>query len=67
MPGLAELRAAPLGRIAMTYRELPAGAEIVYTTADPALVTALHRWFAAQLTDHGHDAVAGDDHAKHQR
>jgi hypothetical protein len=66
MPGLAELRASAPGKIAFTYRDHPSGAEIVYKSADPALVGALHRWFDAQLTDHGHDAMAGDDHAKHK-
>jgi isopropylmalate/homocitrate/citramalate synthase len=65
MPGLAELRAAAPGQIVIDYRDLPSGAEIVYTSAIPALVVALHRWFDAQLADHGHDAMAGDDHAKH--
>lgn len=65
MPGLAELRAAAPGKIAIEYRDHPSGAEIAYKSADPALVAALHRWFDAQLSDHGHDAVAGDDHARH--
>ncbi len=63
MPGLAQLQSAPPGRVAITYRDIPAGAELAYTTADPALVQALHAWFDAQLSDHGHDAMAG--HMQH--
>lgn len=66
MPGLAQLQAAPPGRVAMEYRDVPAGAEITYATADPALVGALHRWFDAQLADHGHDAVSGNHPASHR-
>lgn len=67
MPGLAQMRAATPGRISISYRDLPAGAEIVYATADPALTRALHLWFDAQLGDHGHDATAGDGTVKHHQ
>ena len=57
MPGLAELRTgAP--RIRIAYRPLPAGAEITFSTRDLHLVTALHRWSGAQLSEHGADAKA---------
>ena len=59
MPGLAELKAAGSGQIGIAYADLKDGAELRYTTASPALVTALHRWFDAQLADHGKDAMAG--------
>lgn len=59
MPGLAALQAAKPGQIAVTYRAIPEGAELTYSTADPPLVTALHDWFDAQVSDHGKDAVAG--------
>jgi hypothetical protein len=55
MPGLAEL-ATGAANIEFSYAKLPDGARISYETSDPRLVDALHRWFAAQLTDHGHDA-----------
>ena len=64
MPGLAELKAAGSGQIGIAYADLKDGAELRYTTASPALVTALHRWFDAQLADHGKDAMAG--HAGHE-
>jgi hypothetical protein len=55
MPGLAALRAGA-GHIAVQYTPLPNGAQIQYTTQDPGLITALHQWFAAQRSDHGHHA-----------
>lgn len=65
MPGLGELKAARPGQIAIDYREVPAGAELRYRTADATLVTALHQWFDAQLADHGADAQPGHDHDMH--
>jgi hypothetical protein len=62
MPGLAQLRAAPPGRISIAYREVPGGAELTYRTGDPQLVRALHAWFDAQLSDHGADAMDGHQH-----
>ena len=56
MPGLAELRQG-YARIEVAYGELPDGAQIRYTTSDPAMVAALHAWFAAQLSDHGGHAM----------
>jgi hypothetical protein len=45
-------------RIRVAYAELPDGARIVFTTSDAHLVTAIHRWFGAQLSEHGTDARA---------
>ncbi|MEP7189364.1 MAG: hypothetical protein ABI901_09265, partial [Roseiflexaceae bacterium] len=56
MAGLTEL-AAGAERITFSYAALPNGAQISYATTDPRLIDALHRWFAAQLADHGHDAM----------
>ena len=61
MPGLAALRTAPRGALNIDYRDLPNGGEIVYRTNDPRLISALHEWFDAQLSDHGHDAMAGHE------
>jgi hypothetical protein len=67
MPGLAALKAAAPGSLSISYREIPDGAELTYQTQDPALVAALHRWFTAQVSDHGPDAVVGhhDGHHHH--
>jgi hypothetical protein len=59
MPGLAELRAGA-GRIDVRYTALPDGAQIRYTTTDATLIDGLHRWFDAQLMDHGADATDHD-------
>lgn len=65
MPGLAELRAAQPGQIAIEYKEVAGGAELTYRTAETKLATALHSWFDAQVSDHGHDAMAGHMHHDH--
>jgi len=62
MPGLAELKAAKPGQIAIEYKDVDAGAELTYRTADSKLVAALHQWFDAQMSDHGADAMAGHMH-----
>lgn len=55
MPGLSEL-AEGSQNIQIQYASLPNGGEIRYLTQDPALISALHDWFAAQRSDHGHHA-----------
>jgi hypothetical protein len=62
MPGLARLQAAKPGQIAISYRDVPAGAELAYRSANPELVAAVHSWFDAQVSDHGRDATAGNPH-----
>lgn len=58
MPGLADLKAAgAAGLLEVTYRELPNGAQIVYTSEDKDVVIALHLWFQAQVVDHGEHAT----------
>ena len=57
MPGLAELQAGA-GKIKVSYAPLPSGAQITFETADVHLLTAIHRWFGAQLSEHGSDAKA---------
>jgi hypothetical protein len=56
MPGLKEL-AADAAKIKVEYAILPNGAQITFTTQDIHLITAIHRWFGAQLSDHGADAT----------
>lgn len=57
MPGLKELEAGA-ARIQVSYAALPNGAQITFVTPDVHLLTAVHRWFGAQLSDHGADARA---------
>jgi len=65
MPGLAQLRAAKPGDIRIAYRDVAGGAELAYRTRKPELVSALHTWFDAQVSDHGADAMAGHEHMHH--
>ncbi len=57
MPGLKELKVGA-SHIKVSYTPLPNGAEITFETTDLHLLTALHRWFGAQLSEHGADAKA---------
>ena len=57
MPGLAELRENP-SRVDVSYSELPAGAQLTFETKHDGMLTAIHRWFGAQLSEHGADARA---------
>ena len=57
MPGLAELQNGA-EHIKVTYADLPDGAEIIFETQDVHLLTAIHHWFGAQLSEHGADAKA---------
>lgn len=59
MPGLAQLKAAD-GKLKVQYRAIPSGATLRYSSADPAVVAAIHHWFAAQRADH-----AAHGHAMH--
>jgi len=62
MPGLAELKAAKPGEVTIAYKDVVGGAELSYRAADAKLTAALHKWFDAQLSDHGADAMAGHRH-----
>jgi len=55
MPGLDILR-THASQIEISYAPLPTGAQLRYTTTDRTVRNALHDWFDAQLSDHGHDA-----------
>lgn len=57
MPGLKDLESAG-SRIRVSYAALADGAEISFSTDDMHLLTAIHRWFGAQLSEHGSDAKA---------
>jgi len=57
MPGLKELQAGA-SHIKVLYAALPNGAEITFEASDIHLLTAIHRWFGAQLSEHGADAKA---------
>ena len=56
MPGLRALHAGSK-RVDVRYADVPNGARITYATGDPALVSAIHAWFKAQVNDHGPHAA----------
>ena len=55
MPGLHELVQGH-ERLRIEYSALEHGGQILYTAEDSAMVLAIHKWFDAQLSDHGHHA-----------
>jgi len=57
MPGMAEMKAAKPGELTVAYHDLDDGAELDYGSHSPAMIAAIHRWFDAQLADHGADAT----------
>ena len=57
MPGLSELQHGA-ERVRVAYADLVDGGEITFRTLDLHLLTAIHRWFGAQLSEHGADARA---------
>jgi hypothetical protein len=62
MPGLKTLE-QNASALSIVPAEVPGGAQLTYSSSDPIVVAALHDWFAAQLADHGADAMSGSmDH-----
>jgi hypothetical protein len=58
MPGVKEL-AAGAARVAVDFAEVTGGAQITYSSADPALVLAIHAWFDQRVADHGMPGMGG--------
>lgn len=58
MPGLKELEAG-VSRVNVTYTDLPDGAQITYSSDEPALVSAIHSWFDRQVADHAMPGMGG--------
>ncbi|MDQ7090422.1 MAG: hypothetical protein Q9M50_07225 [Methylococcales bacterium] len=61
MPGLTTLEGAKKGELSIDYKEIPVGAEILYTSDNLKLVEAIHQWFDAQLSDHARHATMHHD------
>jgi hypothetical protein len=55
MPGLARLRQTA-SRLSIAYHELGDGAALTYSSEDATVIDAVHRWFDAQVSDHGSHA-----------
>jgi hypothetical protein len=62
MPGVKYQSKVKPGQIAITYRNVPGGAAVDYVGRDAATVDAIHKWFDAQLSDHGEDATSMPPH-----
>ena len=56
MPGLRQMRESKTDQLEVTYADTTDGGQITYVAHTPALVDAVHRWFDAQVSDHGADA-----------
>ena len=57
MPGIRELAADP-SHFNVKYTTLRNGAQIAFSSRDMRVITAIHRWFGAQLSEHGADATS---------
>jgi hypothetical protein len=64
MPGLQELERARPGQLRITYKELPNGGQIEYSSDNTGLTEAIHRWFDAQLADHAGALPSLPEHHK---
>lgn len=51
MPGMKQL-AEGADRVNVVYEDVPGGAQITYSSTEPALVSAIHAWFDRQTADH---------------
>lgn len=58
MPGLSVLSANP-DKFSIKYLNVTGGATLEYRSTNPDIISAIHAWFAAQLLDHGSDAMEG--------
>lgn len=57
MPGISELSKGA-ANIRIEYSQILDGAQIAFIADDIHLVTAIHSWFGAQLSDHVSDATS---------
>jgi hypothetical protein len=58
MPGVKQL-ADGAAQVTVVFAPLPNGAQITYSSTDPALISALHAWFDRQSTDHSMPGMGG--------
>ena len=61
MAGLEALKKAEKGTLNIIYKDLPDGAQLDYFSEKADLVTAIHQFFEAQLSDHARHAVSGHE------
>jgi hypothetical protein len=55
MPGVKTLSESP-NKFQVDYQKIADGAKLKFTSRDAKVIQAIHRWFDAQLKDHGKDA-----------
>lgn len=55
MPGLKVLSESK-GKFKVEFKKLSDGAQLTFTSENPEIQDAIHKWFDAQLKDHGSDA-----------
>ena len=55
MPGLKILSESK-GKFIVEYKELAYGAQLTFSSKESEVIDAIHKWFEAQLKDHGTDA-----------
>jgi len=68
MPGLIALQNAKPEELSLQYQDLSNGAEITYTAKKTELITAIHQWFDAQLSDHArHSTMHRTHHMRHMQ
>jgi hypothetical protein len=62
-PALTALQSAASGQLRAQYLEVRAGAEVRYSSDDPALAAALREWLDAQRADQATGTPMAHDHA----
>jgi len=60
MPGLKTLSESK-GKFNVEYENLSDGAQIIFSSKESEVVKAIHKWFDAQIKDHGSDAKSKED------
>jgi hypothetical protein len=60
MPGLSTLSSAK-GKYKVEFNKLVDGAQLTFSSKDSEVRNAIHKWFDAQLRDHGKDAKSRID------
>lgn len=60
MPGLKILSESGK-KYKVEYEELPGGAGLTFKSKNPTVINAIHKWFDAQLKDHGKDAKSHEN------
>ena len=60
MPGLKILSGSK-GKFKVKYKNLSDGGQLTFNSKNSEIINAIHKWFDAQLKDHGSDAKSSLD------